>query len=120
MTTSLVITKELLADHWLITITLSEDSSLPKNIFVYENNGNAELGSFFGICNVDEMTRLKAFEGTVIPVFGNRYVKFDRAKIKVDLTDDVDRVINRIIKSVTELDIAYQTQRSVTKIVKIS
>lgn len=115
MPSTLTITKELLTDHWLVTAQLAAGSSLPPEIFLYINPGTAALGTFFGTCSVDDITRLKTYTGVTVPLFGNKYLKYNQAKIIVALESDVSAVITTLVKNVTNLSIAYKSKVTTTQ-----
>lgn len=110
MASTLLVTKELKNDHWLITMEIQPGGTLPPEIFVYTNTGTSALGEFYGVCSVDELTRLQKFVGVEIPMFGNKYVKYGSAKIKIDLATEVQPVIDATIANIRSLSIAYQAQ----------
>lgn len=120
MTSSLSITKRLTADNqWEIIASVEAGGSLPQDIFIYENTGENSLGSYFGVCNLSEYQRLSLFEGTPIPKFGNRFVRSSSAKIKLDIKDDPELVINHIVNSVKSLSLAISNTTSITQIISI-
>jgi hypothetical protein len=119
MSSSLIVTKELVGDHWLVTAELSQDSTLPIDIFAYTNTGTSSLGEFFGTCWLKDLTNLSIFDGTPLPTFGNKYVRYRQAKIKVLLEDDVDSVINALVHNVEQLSLAYASKTNTTEVFPI-
>ena len=119
MSASLSVTKDLMEDHWLLTISVVDGSDIPKSIFVYTNSGGNSLGEYYGVCDVNDFTRLKAFTGEAVPVFGNRFLKHDQAKIKVQLQDDVSQVILETVDSVNLFRTSYLAVRTSTNIIPV-
>lgn len=115
MSSILNITKELLVDHWLITAQLASGASLPPDIFLYLNTGTNVLGEYFGTCSVNDITRLTTYTGVTVNIFGNKYLKYSQAKIKVALEDDTLAVITALVKNVTNLSIAYKAKVTTTQ-----
>lgn len=115
MASNLSVTKALVDDHILVTASLVDGSTLPGAIFIYENNGDGTLGSFFGTCGIDELRRLAVLTlGTPQPKFGNRYVRHTEAKILVPVDQNADEVIAALVKNVKALSLAYSNQTSST------
>jgi len=110
MTTTLNVLTELEGDHYLVTAAVQPGGTLPVEIFVYTNTGTNILGEFFGTCSVEELGRLPIFSGTTIPIFGNRFVRYNQAKIIVTTQDDPSTVITALVKNVTALSKALQTK----------
>lgn len=106
---SVVIIKSSLEDgYFLVEGYVEPGGDIPTDIFVYLNTGTADLGEYQGVCGLNEFTSLQTYDGTPKPVFGNRFVKHDRVKIKVDLTDDLDGVISRLKKNISSFAIIYR------------
>jgi len=122
MTSSLQITKELSSSNtWEITATVIPGGSLPLDIFLYLNTGTTELGEYQGVADIDEYQRFTTFVGTSIPKFGNKFVKYGQAKIKLDInnTETPEGVIKIITDSVKALSSAFQNAPSTTTIISI-
>lgn len=116
MSNELVITTELVDDYWLVTAELSPETTLPKDIFLYENTGTNVLGPFFGTCSVVDLTKFRVFQGDVVPIFGNRYLRYHQAKIKIALDSEINLVIQRLLKNVKDFNSAYLSMSSNTKV----
>lgn len=110
MASTINVITELQGDHYLITATVQAGGTLPREIFVYENSGSNTLGNFYGTCSVEELGRFQIFTGTAIPTFGNRFVRYQEAKIHVNLSDDPISVVNSLIKNVKLLSTTLQTK----------
>ena len=110
MSSNLQVLTELQGDHYLVTATVQTGGTLPQEIFIYENSGSNVLGEFFGTCSVEELGRFQIFQGVTIPTFGNKFVRYGQAKIKVALDDDPVAVVNALIKNVKLLSTTLQTK----------
>lgn len=85
---------------WQVEGRMSDSSSMPKEIFLYENFGGTALGAFAGVTSSEEFYRSPVWVGQPLPKFGNRYVKYDRAKIKAKDKKEVDTFISKVTASV--------------------
>jgi hypothetical protein len=100
-------------DHWLVTGSLADGGTLPKEIFIYENTGDGTLGTFSGTCNLQELGRLQIITlGTPQPVFGNKYLRHSQIKIDVALQDSPSSVVLALVANVKALSVAYANQVS--------
>ena len=56
MASTLNIVTSVVQDHYLITGSLAQGGTLPREIFIYTNTtGDGTLGEFFGTCNLQEL-----------------------------------------------------------------
>lgn len=123
MTTSnsqLQITTQLEGDKITITAVILAGGYLPQNIFLYQNTGTNALGGYWGVANVEEMTRFQVFSGTAIPKFGNAFVRSNQAKITLSVTDDPQTVIAAITQGVTNLSAEMKTAATQTQVITIA
>jgi hypothetical protein len=120
---SLQITTQLQEDQWIITATVLAGSFLPPNIFIYENLGTDQLGQYQGVCSKDELLRLQVWNGTPIPIFGNRFVRFNSAKIIIDAGSNPDTApqtaITNLTNTASQLSKALQAVSSTTQVVTV-
>lgn len=115
MSSILNTTTTIVNDHYLITGSLNDGGSLPKEVFIYTNTGDGTLGEFYGTCNLQELGRLQVFTpGIPIPIFGNKYVRHSEVKIKVSLQDSPTSVITALVFNVKTLSKAYANQGTVS------
>jgi hypothetical protein len=120
MSSSLSITKRLNAEHqWEIIASIVSGGTLPLDIFMYENTGDNTLGDYIGVCSLSEYQRLKTFEGGTIDKFANRFVKYAQAKIKLDVSDDTDKVVSNLTKTVKALSLEMVNSSPTTQIINI-
>lgn len=120
---SLQITTQLQGDQWVITAVVLPGSFLPTNIFMYENLGTTQLGQYQGVCSKDELLRLQVWNGEIIPVFGNRYVRYSEAKIVIDATSNPETApqtaITNLTNTASQLSQALQAAASTTQVVTV-
>jgi hypothetical protein len=120
MSSSLQITVQLASDNtWEILAVVVPGGSLPVDIFVYENTGNTTLGDYQGVCTLSDYQRMQTFTGSSITKFGNKFVKYGQAKIKIDFDSNPDDVSAAIIQSVKALSLAFQNAPSTTTLISI-
>jgi hypothetical protein len=119
-TSQLQVTTQLEGDKITVTALILPNGFLPQNIFLYKNTGTNALGDYYGVANVEEMTRFQIFTGTAIPKFGNAFVRFNQAKITLSVNDDSASVIAAITQGVTNLSAAMKLAASTTKVITIS
>lgn len=113
MASTLNVQTNVVGDHYLITGSIVSGGSLPQSIFIYTNTGDGTLGDFFGTCSVQEVGRLQPFVlGIPIPMFGNKYIRYDQIKIKVPMGQNPAAVVTALVKNVTALSTAYAAQLS--------
>ena len=121
MTTSqLQITTALDGDQYTITATILPGGFLPSNIFLYQNTGTTTLGAYYGVADVDELTRFQVWTGAAIPMFGNAFVRSSQAKIIVDVQTNSASIIQNITNSVQSLSSAMKLAASSTQVVTIT
>lgn len=111
MASTLNVTTTLSGDHWLITGSLADGGTLPKEIFIYTNTGDGNLGTFYGTCNVEELGKLQVLTlGQTIPLFGNKYVRYGQIKIEVPIDENPQAAIDALVLNVKTLSKAYAAQ----------
>jgi hypothetical protein len=120
----LQVTTVLQGEQWVITATVTENSFLPPFIFAYENTGTTTLGSYVGIVNIEELNRYQEWQGAAIPMFGNRFVRSNQAKITIDFArpdaqTQIQTVIAHLTKIAGQLNVALQSAASSTQIIQV-
>ena len=114
MASILQVTTELSGSNILITAEVLEGGTLPRDIFIYENTGTETLGSYYGVCTITELGRLLVFSNSPIPKFGNKFVRYNSAKIKVGLDYNYEEIIAVLKKNVENLSRSLQIQTTKT------
>lgn len=118
MSSQLNVTQELQGNQWVITAFIVPGGSLPTNIFVYENSGTTSLGTYYGVAGVGDLTRMQTWSGLAIPVFGNKFVLYNQAKIYVDPASTPESVIAVMTNSVKLLSTALSST-TLTQVINI-
>lgn len=103
MSDAITVKVSLSGNFWLIDAQVTTPGALPAEIFAYENTGTTTLGVYIGICNLEELTRFQIWNSQALPVFGNKFVRTDRAKITVPISVDPAYITNNLIKTATSL-----------------
>jgi hypothetical protein len=120
MPSTLNVTKTLSNSKWVITATISSGGILPLEIFVYENTGTTQLGSYQGVVAAVDMPRIQIFTGTVLPIFGNKFVRFGTGTLYVNLDSNPDDAIARLKSSVQILSTTYQSLQNISQVYTIT
>lgn len=120
MSSTLNVTKQLTNDGWVITATIDPGGTLPREIFVYENNGSNQLGPYQGVVAAIDIPRFQIWTGTVIAAFGNKYVRHSIGTVVVKGSDDPDAVIAGIKSSVESLSKQFQAVQNSTQVYTIT
>lgn len=116
-------------DNLIVTATVVPGGYLPANIFIYSNTGTTTLGDYQAVCTTDELTRLQVWTGVALPVFGNKFVRYNQAKIIVvpDISGQLQTpaqiaqgIASNLITSAQALSTALQTSSSTTQTTTIS
>jgi vancomycin resistance protein YoaR len=101
MATTLNVQKQLAADRWVITATITSDE-IPTAIFAYLNEGTTQLGEYQGVVSPLDLPRIKIWDGSIIAAFGNKFLRHTTATINVVGSDSPDAVITELKDSVTQ------------------
>lgn len=119
MADSLIVTVELVSDHWEITAQVNPHDTLPAHIFIFENTGDIVLGKYVGVASLDELKRIQEWTYTAIPVFGNRFVRTNQAKIQMPLNVVPQTIVDNILSSTKALKTQLQAASSTTTVYPI-
>lgn len=105
MADNVIITKTYREDHWVVSAEMQPDplNVIPDNPFIYENLGTSELGPYQGVCSFEELQRLRVWTGEIVPVFGNRFVRYSKAESHLLPGADPDRTVSIIRSSLASL-----------------
>lgn len=99
MANHLTITKRLTNAGWTITGSVASPATIPRDIFVYENTGESQLGEYHSVVMVSDMPRIAVWQGSPLPVLRNKFVRYAEIKILVPRDQDVDLVIRQLVAS---------------------
>lgn len=113
MSSQLVLTSSLQDGYFLVEGQIQNGSDIPKDIFVYENSGTAELGNYVGVCTLNEFTSLSNYDGTIKPIFGNKFLKHNQVQIKVSLSSDLTSVLNTLKNNVQVFATSFRNSNSI-------
>lgn len=119
MANTLTVTKTLSNTGWTISASLNVGSTIPVNIFVYNNTGTTQLGQYYGVIGIQDLSRIQVWTGAALPVFGNAFVRYNTATILVDPTSNVDVVIANLKTSVQLFSTAFQAASPSTQVFTI-
>jgi hypothetical protein len=100
MANELSVTKTPTETGWVITALWEGSPTIPTSIFAYENTGTTTLGKFYGVVSLSDLARLQIWEGSVIPIFANKFVRHDEVTVEIGADEDPDQVISRLVESV--------------------
>ena len=119
MASTLLITTSVVGYEYVITSTMSSDE-LPVDIFMYENTGT-ELGDYQGVCTLEEYKRLQSYIGADIPIFGNKFLKWNQAIVHIPFSAGIDpsTVSNKLVLDVKAFKIAYLASQNSTQTIII-
>lgn len=92
---SMTINTVIDGDEYILTVGITPTDGIPTNIFSYENSGEG-LGTYQAVCTLDEYKRFQTYSGTPIPVFGNKFIKWSQAVIRVPLSRPLQPVIDKV------------------------
>ena len=119
ITDAITVLTELSGDSWSITGTVTLGTTLPADIFVYENTGMTTLGPYVGVCNLNELKRIQVWTGAAVPKFGNRFVRTNQAKITVPVSVDPGTLTLNMIATAKLLKVEMAAASSSTTVYPI-
>lgn len=98
MTTSLICQWSIAnTGTYTLTAELSSDSDLPKNIFLYKNNGTAQLTEYVGVVGSRDLAKVPVWNGNAIDRFGVPYVRHSLVKIEgIPISQDIEKIATAI------------------------
>ena len=105
MPDSVIITKTYSVDHWIVSaeVVADEHNVIPQEVFIYENTGTVTLGDYQGVCSFEELQRLRVWDGSIIPVFGNRFVRYHRVETHLSPGSTPDKTESLIVSGLSSL-----------------
>ncbi len=119
MPSQLTVTTELVNNQWEVTASVVTGGILPAAVFVHLNTGTTTLGEFYGTASMADLARMQTWEGVAVPLFGNKFVLNDQAKIIVDQNSTPTSVINALVANVSKLSTELQSISTSTQTITI-
>ena len=116
MPNKVTITKKLETGGWVITGSVDFVAPTIKEIFVYENTGEAQLGAFHSVSMVADLPKIPVWAGTPIRTAVTLYVRTNQVNIKVPADYDVDQAISELLSSIRKFLAEYNAVKENTKI----
>lgn len=119
MSSSLSINTSVVESEYVINAVLTS-TDIPVDIFMYENTGDG-LGAYQGVCTLQEYKRLQFYAGVDIPVFGNKFLRWNQAVIHVPLSSNITptSVSDKLVLDVRTFKTTYLATQSSTQIINI-
>lgn len=108
---TLTITSNIYAGNYVVEGYVTSTGDIPDDIFMYENTG-AGLGAYQGVCSLADYKRMQTYAGTPIPVFGNKFIKHNRANLIFDLTHSLVTIKTNLTDDVKAFKIEYQAEQT--------
>ena len=118
---TLTITTDISASYQTLTAIISDpldDNDIPKSIFMYENTGSG-LGSYQGVCTLKEYQRMQEYTGTNIPLFGNKFIRYNQAVLNLPLDRSITEAKDLLIFNVKSFKDQFLASKSITTIVTL-
>ena len=117
---TLTTTISILTDGYLLHAVLTNNGTndIPTDIFMYENDGVA-FGTYQGVCTLSEYTRLQTYTGTSIPVFGNKFVKYNQGNVYIPLGTDPTLIKAKLVNDVKTFKISFLSNNFSTDVITI-
>lgn len=111
---NLKIITTIVNNMWQLEFELNEDSTIPRDIFMFENTGSG-LGEYMGVCTPEDYRRLQThLEGAPIPIFGNRFLKYHKGLMSFSIDNDPVTIKDKIINDVKAFKAAYSSGLATT------
>lgn len=119
MADELSVTIAFVLDHYEVVASLTETEALPEAIFLYENNGTVELGAYYGVASIDELTSRAVWSGVAIPTFGNKFVRHVEGLVIAPTLEEAEKSKQWIISRVKQLKNQVLAQESNTQVIVV-
>ncbi len=99
-----------------VTSSVVENTSIPVEIYLYENLGTATLGDYVGIVSASDLHLRSIWTGVAMPAFGNRFVRTANLTLLVENKETADAIAANILKGAKKLksDLAQELATSTT------
>lgn len=115
MPNKVTLTKKLETGGWVISGSVDFVAPTPKDIFVYENTGEAQLGDFHSVVMVADINKVPVWTNTPITTFTALYVRTNQVNIKVPSDYDVDQALSELLASIKKFIADYNVVKESTK-----
>lgn len=107
MTTNVSIKTSIKDNNWLLEFELNNDADIPTDIFMFINTG-AGLGEYQGVCTLVDYRKLQTHvPGTDIPVFGNKFLKYNKGTMTFSIDIDPRTIKDKIVSDIKSFKAAY-------------
>ncbi len=101
-------------NSWVLEFELNQESTIPRDIFIFENTGTG-IGEYQGVCTLEDYRRFQTYAvGGNIPLFGNRFVKYEKGIMKFSIDLDPTPIKAKIVADIKSFKAAYITGNSTT------
>lgn len=121
MATSLQVTWDTVKGKKVLSGTISTNESfMPKCVFVHENTGTSTLGKYLTVADTDELAKYPEWKGIAIPQ-GVSYIRASVFKIEnIDVSSDVDSVLKPVVQGLSNLRQSILSTKTGSKVYTIS
>lgn len=111
---NLQIKTTILNNKWVLEFELDQGSTIPRDIFIFENLGGS-LGEYQGVCSLEDYRRFQTYVvGGNIPVFGNKFLKYDKGTMSFSIDIDPAPIKAKIVSDLKAFKAAFSTGESTT------
>lgn len=119
MSASFQITTAVLGSNLVVNASIVTPADIPTDIFLYDNTGTDQLGQYYGVANLQDYSRIQAWTGTPIPIFGNKYVKHTVANLSLPIETTPASITAKITRDLTQFRLEYLAGGTVTQVLAI-
>lgn len=101
-------------NFWVLEFQLNQESTIPRDIFIFENTGNG-IGEYQGVCTLEDYRRFQTYVvGGNISVFGNKFVKYEKGLMRFSIDIDPTPIRAKIVADIKAFKAAYLIGNSTT------
>lgn len=109
-----ILTKRLTNTGWVITGKMTETSTVPKEVFVYENTGTTTLGKYHSVVTIPDMPRIRIWTGEAVPLSMGNYVRSPNLVLEVPAGVDVDVALSELVASLKKFVLEFNQEKEST------
>lgn len=103
----------ILSNSWVLEFELNQDSTIPRDIFIYENLGVGKLGEYQGVCTLEDYRRFQTHTpGGSIPIFGNKFLKYSKGIMTFNIDINPVDIRAKIVADIKAFKAAFLTGES--------